>query len=242
MNYWPSLTLGLSDLVEPLNNLLKTMTEKGRKVAKEMYGCKGTVTHHNTDMWGDSAPQDNYFAATMWNMAGTWMATHLIEHYRFTGDKKLLKEMYPVLKANAEFILDFLTEHEGYMVTNPSSSPENTFYDPKDKSRVVAVTLGPTVDNALIVELFDFMPEAHRALGINDKNFLQRMADLKAKLPPLRTNQYGGLAEWLYDYEENNPGQGHVSHMVTQYPFNHITNANDTLFNATTTTLEHRLK
>jgi alpha-L-fucosidase 2 len=242
MNYWPSLTLGLSDLVEPLNNLLKTTTEKGRKVAKDMYGSKGTVTHHNTDMWGDSAPQDNYFAATMWNMGGAWMATHLIEHYRFTGDNKLLKEMYPVLKANAEFILDFVTEHEGYMVTNPSSSPENTFYDPNDRSRVVAVTLGPTIDNALIREIFDFMPEAHEALGINDKKFLQRMADLKAKLPPLRTNQHGGLAEWFYDYEENNPGQGHVSHMITQYPFNHVTNANDTLFNATTTTLKRRLE
>ena len=242
MNYWPSLTLGLSDLVEPLNNLLSTMTERGRKVAKEMYGAKGTVTHHNTDMWGDSAPQDNYFAATFWNMGGAWMATHIIEHYRFTGDKKLLKKMFPVLKANTEFILDFLTEHEGYLVTNPSSSPENTFADPAGTDRSIAITLGPTVDNAVIRELLDFMPDAHSALGIKDKKFLQKVDEVKAKLPPLRINQYGGLAEWFYDYEENNPGQGHVSHMVTQYPFNHITSANATLSNATVTTLERRLE
>lgn len=242
MNYWPSLTTGLSDLVQPLNNLLKTMDKRGRKVAKEMYGARGTVTHHNTDMWGDSAPQDNYAPATLWPMAGVWMITHAIEHYRFTGDKKMLKDMWPTLKANAEFALDFLSEYKGHMVTNPSSSPENIFYDPSDDSRTVAITVGPTVDNALLRELFDFIPEAQRVLGVSDKKFVQRVTDMRAKLPPLRLNQYDGLAEWIDDYKEANPGNGHVSHLVTTYPLNHITNANATLFNASITSLNHRLE
>ncbi len=92
----------LSDLTSPLNNLLKAMHREGTKVAAEMYNCSGTVTHHNTDIWGDSAPQDNYTPATFWSMGATWMVTHAIEHYRFTLNKEMLRDMYPTLKAVAQ--------------------------------------------------------------------------------------------------------------------------------------------
>lgn len=202
MNYWASLVTGLSDLVTPLNNLLKKMGAEGRKVAAEMYNSTGTVTHHNTDMWGDSAPQDNYAPATFWNMGATWMITHVIEQYRFTGDKAVLRDMFPTLKDIAQFGLDFLSEHKGYMVTNPSSSPENTFIIPGKPGSSAAVAPGPTVDNALLREVFGFIPEAQAALGINDEAFASKVAEMRARLPPLRLNQYGGIAEWMEDYEE----------------------------------------
>ncbi|KFZ11371.1 hypothetical protein V502_07581 [Pseudogymnoascus sp. VKM F-4520 (FW-2644)] len=202
MNYWPSLTTGLADLTSPLNNLLKTMGTRGAKVAKEMYGCSGTVTHHNTDLWGDSAPQDNYSPATFWPMGATWMITHVIEHYRFTGDKEFLKDMFPTLKANVEFALDFLTEYNGYMVTNPSVSPENTYVIPNSNGKTASISLGTTIDNQLLWELFGFVPEAQAALGIRDDKFAKRAAQMRAKLPGLRVNQYGGIAEWIHDYEE----------------------------------------
>lgn len=189
--------------MKPLNNLLKTMDKEGQKVAAAMYNSSGTVTHHNTDMWGDSAPQDNYMPATFWPMGATWMITHVIEHYRFTGDKDMLRDMFPTLRAVAQFALDFLTEHKGYMVTNPSLSPENTFLVPGGGSgQSAAVAAGPTIDNQLLWEVFGFIPEAQAALGIKDEGFAKRVSDMRAKLPPLRLNQYGGVAEWMEDFEE----------------------------------------
>lgn len=180
------------------------MHEKGLQVAAAMYNSTGTVTHHNTDLWGDSAPQDNYEPGTFWPMGATWMITHAIEHYRFTGDSDALADMFPTLRAIAQFALDFLTENKGYMVTNPSSSPENTFVVPggSGAGQAAAVAAGPTIDNELLWEVFGFIPEAHATLGIQDDAFEERVSEMRRRLPPLRLNQYGGIAEWMEDFEE----------------------------------------
>lgn len=168
-----------------------------------MYNCSGTVSHHNVDLWGDSAPQDNYLSSTFWPMGATWLITHVIEHYRFTGDAAMLQKMYPALKANAEFALDFLTPWGEYMVTNPSISPENIYYAPNASKQQVSITAGPTIDNTLLWELFGFILEAQEALGItNDTAFADQVTTMRAKLPPLRLNQYDGIAEWIENYEE----------------------------------------
>ena len=131
------------------------------------------------------------------------MITHVIEHYRFTGDIDMLAEMFPTLKAVAQFAVDFLTEHKGYLITNPSSSPENTFIVPGRSGRQsAAVSPGPTIDNELLWEVFGFIPEAQAALGIEDNAFEKRVASMRERLPPLRLNQYGGIAEWMEDFEE----------------------------------------
>ncbi|KAK0619106.1 Six-hairpin glycosidase-like protein [Immersiella caudata] len=242
MNYWPSLVTGLSDLVQPLNNLLKTMDKRGQEVAKKMYNASGTVTHHNTDIWGDSAPQDDYLPGTFWPMGATWMITHAIEHFRFTGDKEMLRDMFPTIKNIAQFALDFLTPHKKFMVTNPSSSPENAFLVPGGvNNQQAAICPGPTVDNELLWEVFGFIPEAQAALGIKDEGFAKKVKEMKGRLPPMRINQYGGIAEWMEDYEEANPGNGHMSHLVPVYPLTHITPSNKTLFSAAITSLRHRL-
>ncbi|KAK6369728.1 hypothetical protein LTS17_009178 [Exophiala oligosperma] len=242
MNYWPSLTTGLSDLVGPLHDLIQTMTAEGMEVARDMYNCSGTVSHHNVDLWGDSAPQDNYLSSTFWPMGATWLITHVIEHYRFTGDTAMLQQMYPALKANAEFALDFLTPWGDYMVTNPSLSPENIYYAPNASKQQVSITAGPTIDNTLLWELFGFILEAQDALGItNDTAFADQVTAMRAKLPPLRLNQYDGIAEWIEDFEEALPGIGHMSHLVGLYPLGRITASNTTTFNAALTSLNHRL-
>jgi alpha-L-fucosidase 2 len=132
------------------------------------------------------------------------MITHMIEHYRFTGDKELLKDMFPTLKANVEFALNFLTEYYSYMVTNSRVSAENTYVIPNSNGKTASISLGTTIDNQLLWELFGFVPEAQAALCIRDDKFAKRAAQMRAKLPSLRVrvNQYGGIAEWIHDYEE----------------------------------------
>jgi alpha-L-fucosidase 2 len=148
-------------MVQPLFDFLKNrMDPQGRKVAQQMYNCSGTVTHHNTDLWGDSAPQDNYVTSTWWPLGSAWMATHVIEYYRFTGNATALEEMLDYLIANAQFALDFMTPwNDTYMVTNPSLSPENSYYLPGSNTTSVAVTAGPTIDNSILYEIFGFIDE-----------------------------------------------------------------------------------
>jgi alpha-L-fucosidase 2 len=166
-----------------------------------MYHASGIVTHHNTDLWGDSAPQDNYLSSTCWPMGATWLITHLMEHYRFTGDKATLKSNYNLLRGAALFALDFVTPYGQYMVTNPTLSPENTYYIP-DSTEQVAITYGSTIDNSLLWELLGGLLDAQRELGINDQELVDKATALRSKLPPLRENQYGGVAEWIHDYNE----------------------------------------
>ncbi len=246
MNYWPSLTTGLSDLVWPLLDFLKSrMHPQGQQVARQMYNCSGTVTHHNTDLWGDSAPQDNYLSATWWPLGSAWMVTHVIEHYRFTGDTVALEEMLDYLVANAQFALDFLTPwNNSYMVTNPSLSPENTYYLTGSNTTQVAITAGPTIDNSILYEVFGFIAEIQTILGSSNgvsHALANQVAQMRAKLPPLRLNQFGGIAEWIEDYAEAQPGISHMSNLWAAYPGPQITSANKTTFAAAQVSLDHRL-
>lgn len=191
----------LADLTTPLNDLLNEIGQQGNVVAQQMYQAGGMVTHHNTDLWGDSAPQDNWLSSTYWPMGATWLVTHLMEHYRFTGDRVTLQSNYNLLRKAVVFALDFVTPYREYMVTNPSLSPENLYYVPNSTAEV-AITYGPTIDNSLLWELIGELVDAQRELGINDKNLTDSAMALRSKLPPLRENQYGGIAEWIHDYKE----------------------------------------
>ncbi|HAA25710.1 MAG TPA: alpha-L-fucosidase, partial [Ruminiclostridium sp.] len=128
MNYWPAENCNLAECHKPLFDHIERMREPGRRTARVMYGCKGFMAHHNTDIWGDTAPQDIYIPATYWPMGAAWLCLHLWEHYDFGRDKSFLQQAYPVMKEAAEFILDYLIEDDkGRLVTCPSVSPENTY-------------------------------------------------------------------------------------------------------------------
>lgn len=201
MNYWPALVTNIAEVLPPLHSLIKTVRTQGAAVAKQMYGVAGFVSHHNTDLWGDSAPQDNYAPGTYWPSAGPWLTFHLMEFYRYTGDKAFVKQHYQTLKAAAEFFVGFLTEYEGHLVTNPTVSPENQYYLP-NSTDMAAITLGATMDSELMWELFGAIQELNELLGVGDDDFVDSLNDIKARLPPYRKNYYGGLMEWIHDYEE----------------------------------------
>ncbi|KAL8369915.1 hypothetical protein RB595_000327 [Gaeumannomyces hyphopodioides] len=240
MNYWPSLLTNMPELHESMFQHMMKMHEKGRDVAKRMYNASGSVCHHNTDIWGDCAPQDNYAASTFWPAGLAWMATHIYEHYQFTGDVDILRKYYPVLRDAALFFLDFMTEYDGHLVTNPSVSPEISYRLP-NTTQSVALTLGPTADNSIIWELVGMVLESQKILGDDVDNLSQRLAAMRARLPPLRKDQYGGIAEFHRDFTEDEPGHRHFSQLFGLFPGSQITASNRTTFEAARASLRRRL-
>lgn len=201
MNYWPSLVTNLADLTSPLYNIVSAMRETGAETARLMYNKTGIVGHHNTDMWGDTAPQDNYASATYWPNGLTWTAAWIYEQYRFTGDKTFLSQNYDTMTDLLQFYFDFLTEYNGWLVTNPSLSPENEYFLPNTDTWE-ALSLGPTIDNSLIWELCGNVLEASKELGHINTDYLNKVRALRERLPPLMINYFGGIQEWIEDYKE----------------------------------------
>ncbi|GAB7341903.1 hypothetical protein MBLNU457_g0212t1 [Dothideomycetes sp. NU457] len=240
MNYWPSLVTNLAETTPPLDKLILDVQKSGTMVAREMYNASGFVCHHNTDLWGDAAPQDNYAASTWWPSAGPWLVFHFMEYYRFTGNKTYLAEYYPTIKAAAEFYVDFLIDYNGMKVTNPSLSPENVYYV-NDTDATTSITMGPAMDTELLTELFSAIGEANNLLHLNDDAFVAKLNTIKDALPPLKVNSYGGIQEWIHDYREAIPGIDHLSPLWSAFPGPGITSSNSTLFTAAKTTLAHRI-
>lgn len=159
MNYWPAEVCNLSECHQPLFDLLKDISVTGAKTAKMYYGCNGWVAHHNIDLWRGTAPTD---AARfgMWPMGGAWLCQHIWEHYAFTGDRQFLKEYYPIMKGSAQFLLEVMVEEpkHHWLVTPFSMSPEHGYYDSEGKMSFLAPS--PTMDVAIIRELFPHCIEA----------------------------------------------------------------------------------
>ncbi|WP_052737702.1 glycoside hydrolase N-terminal domain-containing protein [Bacillus sp. SA1-12] len=240
MNYWPAEVCNLSECHEPLFDLIERMRANGRHTAKVMYGCRGFVAHHNTDIWGDTAPQDIYPPSTYWQMGAAWLCLHLWEHYQFTYDKNFLKKSYETMKESAEFFLDFLIEtKDGYLVTSPSVSPENTYILPNGEKGTLCI--GPSMDSQILNELFQSCIEASEILG-KDVKFREQLTRMIKRLPKTKIGKYGQIQEWMEDYEEAEPGHRHISHLFALHPGKQITlTKTPDLAKAARTTLERRL-
>lgn len=239
MNYWPSEVCNLSECHLPLLDLLKKMLPQGQKVAKEMYGCRGFVAHHNTDIWGDCAPQGAYLSSSQWNMGAAWLCTHLYEHYAFQKDEEFLKEAYPIMKEAALFLCDYLIEtKEGVLYSAPSLSPENAYIGNDGKAHHICYA--PSSDIQIVRELFQDCIKAAKQLDM-DTAFQNELQEKLKKLPPHQIGKFGQLQEWIEDYEEVEPGHRHAAHMMALYPFAQIT-VDDTpaLAQACRKTLERR--
>ncbi len=240
MNYWPAENCNLAECHKPLFDHIERMREPGRRTARVMYGCKGFMAHHNTDIWGDTAPQDIYIPATYWPMGAAWLCLHLWEHYDFGRDKSFLQQAYPVMKEAAEFILDYLIEDDkGRLVTCPSVSPENTYILPNGESGCLC--MGPSMDSQIICELFTNCINAASILGV-DHEFIKTLKEVLERIPKIETGKHGQIMEWSEDYEEAEPGHRHISHLFALTPGRQIT-VNDTpeLAKAARITLERRL-
>ncbi len=216
MNYWPSEVCNLSECHEPLIEHLERMRENGRRTASVMYGCRGFMAHHNTDIWCDTAPQDVCLSSTYWVMGAAWLSLHIWEHYLFTQDIDFLKEHYDTMKEASVFILDFLVEdnESGYLVTCPTLSPENEYILPSGEHGFLCK--GATMDNEIITELFNACISAENILGI--KEISDELTKTLTGIAPIRTGKHGQIMEWNEDYDEAEPGHRHISQLFALYP------------------------
>lgn len=241
MNYWPAEAGNLSECHMPMFHLLEKMVANGRVTARDMYGCRGFVAHHNTDIHGDTAPQDIWVPGTFWVMGAAWMCTHVWSHYQYTKDVKFLAKYYPICCEAALFFLDFLVGYKGYKVTCPSVSPENTFVLPNGQKGANGV--GVTMDNQILRDLFTqclkgyevlrdcddwvsrkLMLEALEEAGISDLEiFLRKVKYNLDRLVPTQISERGTILEWMQDYEEWEPGHRHISHLYGLHPSEQIT-------------------
>ena len=240
MNYWLAESCNLSECHIPLFEHLDRMRVPGRKTAQVMYGCRGFVAHHNTDIWGDTAPQDIWVPSTYWPMGAAWLCLHLWEHYEFNRDNGFLKWAYPIMKEAAEFFLDFLVEDsKGRLVTSPSVSPENTYI--LESGEKGCLCIGPSMDSQILHALFSGCIEAADIMDI-DSAFAGKLNSVKNRLPKPQIGKYGQIQEWTEDYEEEEPGHRHISHLFGLHPGKQFTTRKTPeLAVAAKKTLERRL-
>ena len=213
MNYWPAELTNLPELHEPLLALIRDLAESGAVTARNMYGCRGWVLHHNSDLWRITGALDFAYCG-LWPSGGAWLCQHLWDRYLYNGDKKYLAEVYPLMKGAAEFFVDFLVEdpRTGYLVVTPSDSPEN--HPAGMKSHVFA---GVTMDNQLVTDLFTNTARAAAVLE-RDAAFADTLDAMRRRLPPMRIGQHGQLQEWWEDWDDPKDGHRHVSHLWGFYP------------------------
>ena len=243
MNYWPALIGNLAETQEPFFSMIKDLSETGAKTAKEMYGCKGWVAHHNTDLWRVAGPVDG----TPWGMfptGGAWMTTHIWQHYLYTGDKEFLKQWYPVLKGAADFLMDYMQlypasgevkQAAGWLMTVPTVSPE---HGPSGKG--TNVTAGSTMDNQIAFDVFSQTMRAAKVLG-EDENYIANLQFQISNLPPMQIGRYGQLQEWIIDADDPKDEHRHISHLYGLYPSNQISPySHPELFAAASNTLNQR--
>jgi alpha-L-fucosidase 2 len=225
MNYWPAETCNLSECHEPLFDLIEGLSVTGAETAKANYGASGWVSHHNVDLWRQSAPVGNYGQGdpkwANWPMSGPWLCAHLWEHYLFNEDKKFLARAYPLMKGAAEFCVDWLIEDgHGKLTTCPSFSPENEFRAPDGKP--AQTSAGCTMNLALIRELFANCSDASKILGI-DAEFRGELGQKKSRMIPYQIGKHGQLQEWSKDFDEPEPGHRHMAHLYPLHPGSEFT-------------------
>ena len=241
MNYWPAEVCNLSECHEPFFDLVSNLRPRGRKTAKDVYGCRGFVAHHTTDAQWWTSPIGNV-GYGMWPTGAAWCCQHLWEHYLFGGDREFLaSRAYPIMKEAAEFFLDYLVEDPktGKLVSGPSISPENRFRTPEGKNS--NLTMGPSMDQQIIYDLFTNCIEAAEVLGIDDE-FTKQVKAFRGNLAGPKIGSDGRLLEWNEELEEPEPGHRHVSHLFALHPGRQISpTGTPKLAAAARKSLEHRL-
>ena len=242
MNYWQAECANLGDCTEPLFRYMNEfLLPGGKKVAREIYGTRGMVVHHLSDIYEFANIADGPWG--LWPLGGAWMAFHMWEHYLYTLDLDFLREVaYEYIREAALYWIDNLFEDaSGVLHTGPSTSPENKFYIEVDGEKKIAFnTISPTMDIEIVTGLFDFYIETERLLGI-DPETAKIAAEKRAKMLPLRVGKYGQLMEWMEDYEEEEPGHRHISHAFGLHPASLITRKTPELYEAIKVTLDRRL-
>lgn len=216
MNYWSAESTNLSEMHEPLFDLIDDLSETGKQSASRIYGARGWNAHHNTDLWRISGVVDGAFYG-LWPMGGAWLSQHLWYRYMFTGDKAFLRKKYEVLKGVSLFYKDILVEEpeHRWLVVSPSMSPENSHHSQ------TSIAAGTTMDNQLLYDVFHNVIAASRILGI-DKAYADSLQTLIPKLAPMQIGHWGQLQEWMHDWDRPDDTHRHVSHLYGLFPSNQI--------------------
>lgn len=236
MNYWPAEITNLSELHEPFMAHMKRMLPSGRECAKRMYGVNGFMAHHNTDIWGDCAPVDTHAPASYWQLGAAWMCLHVMEHYRYTGDREHLEEYLPILREAALFFEESLCmSPSGERVICPSLSPENTYRLPDGTTGTLC--FGATMDSQILRAFFEGL------LEVTSKEEPKRKLweNILRSLPKEQVGPLGTVLEWSEDYEETEIGHRHISHLFGLYPGKSISDEQKELMEAARKTLYRRL-
>lgn len=221
-NYWAAEATNLSEMHMPLMEFLQNVSVQGSKTARQMYGAKGWCLGHNSDIWAMATPVGDRIGDPCWanwNMGGTWLSTHIWEHFAFTQDTAFLRQYYPLLKGAAEFCLAWLVEKDGELITTPCTSPENKFVTPKGQT--AATAYGGTADRAMIWQCLTDARKAAQILG-GDADFEKECASACQKLTPYKIGNKGNLQEWYHDWADSDPHHRHQSHLFGLYPGNSI--------------------
>jgi len=237
MNYWPAEKTNLAELHEPFLQMVKELAETGAQTAKDMYGARGWMAHHNTDIWRTNGAVDGALWG-IWSNGGGWASQHLWEHYLYSGDKKYLASIYRVLKGAALFYTDFLVEHPQYdwLVANPDMSPENSPAGHEGAS----ITAGSTMTNQIVFDVFSTVIKAAGILH-TDAAFADTLKRLRQRLPPMHIGKFGQLQEWLDDLDNPEDHHRHISHLYGLFPSNQISPyRTPELYSAALTTLNER--
>src|SRR5688572_18566726 len=218
MNYWPAEKTNLSELHEPFLKMVQELAETGKETAKVMYGARGWMAHHNTDIWRVNGAVDGAFWGA-WSAGGGWTSQHLWEHYLYNGDKTYLASVYPALKGAATFFVDFLVEHPSapWLIVSPDMSPENA---PK-AHQGSSLDAGTTMTNQIVFDVFSSVIGAAEILN-KDATFVDTLRQMRDKLPPMHIGQHGQLQEWLDDIDDPKDNHRHVSHLYGLFPSNQI--------------------
>ena len=245
MNYWPHNPGSLPETIIPYLDFAESLANHGKETAQKMYGADGWVVHHCTNIFGRTTPSGSTEESQINNgyfpLAGAWFLMPLWRHYEFYRDKQLLEErIYPLMKGSAEFILDFLIENDkGQLVTAPSHSPENLYIDP-ETGKPRRLTVAATMDIQIIHTFFSACIEAAEILD-KDADFKEQLQSARDRLPPIQIGANGTIQEWIRDYEEENAGHRHISHLFGLYPGTMIHQGKPELFKAAEKTIERRL-
>ena len=236
MNYWPAEVCNIAETAEPLFSMIRDLSQTGAVTARQMYGCRGWMAHHNTDLWRIAGPVDGA-AWGMFPNGGAWLTTHLWEHYQFSGDKDFLREYYPIMKGAADFYLDYMQVDpaNGYLVVVPSVSPEHG-----GKGKLSNLCAGCTMDNQIAFDALNQTLQAARILDV-DHAYQDSLSSAIAQLPPMKVGQYGQLQEWIEDLDDPTDEHRHISHLYGLYPSAQISpTRTPELFEAARTTLIQR--
>jgi alpha-L-fucosidase 2 len=221
MSYWPVETTSLPLCHEPLFDFLERLVERGRTTARRMYGCRGFVAHHTSDMWADPAPTGGVYASALWPFGGAWLALHAWEHYLFGCDREFLRsKAYPILREAGLFFEDYLVGNSrGQLVAAPSVSPENWFVLPNgDRGKLCA---GAAMDAQILRCLFEALRQASEVLGV-DRKKRDLWSQILERLPKAEIDSSGRIREWVEPHGELDPGHRHLSHLFGVFPGSQI--------------------